>query len=88
MAVYDTDKDAAAAWNDHLAALREGCDHAIQCLVREGSLAAGWEPAETTSMMWSMLAISVWENLTIHQGWSNEQYVRQMQEVMRRTFVV
>jgi AcrR family transcriptional regulator len=88
LAVYDTDKDAAAAWNDRMAALREGCDHAIQCLVREGSLAAGWESTEAASMMWSLLAISVWENLTIHQGWSNEQYIHRMQEVMHRTFGV
>jgi AcrR family transcriptional regulator len=88
LAVYDTDKDAAAAWNDRMAALRRGCHIAILLLQQEGNLSGGWELEQAASMMWSLLAISVWENLTIHQGWSNEQYVRQMQEVMRRTFVV
>jgi AcrR family transcriptional regulator len=87
LAVYDSDRDAAAAWDDRMAALREGCRNTVQCLQREGALASEWTPDEATSWMWAMLSIAVWEDLTIHQGLSPEKYTQQMQSVMRRTFV-
>jgi AcrR family transcriptional regulator len=87
LAVYDTDKDAAAAWDDRMAALQEGCRKTVECLKREGSLASGWEPDEAANLMWAMLAVEVWENLTMRRGWSNNQYIRRMQTVMKRTFV-
>ena len=87
LAVYDADKDAAAAWNDRMAALLGGCRAAIDLLHRENRLSAGWEVEEATEAMWSLLAITVWENLTIRQGWSNDQYIRRMQEIMHSTFI-
>jgi AcrR family transcriptional regulator len=87
LAVYDTDEDAAAAWDDRMAALRQGCLLTVECLQREGNLAAGWKPEEAADFMWAMQAIAVWENLTITCGWTKEQYIRRMQEMMRRTFV-
>jgi AcrR family transcriptional regulator len=86
-AVYDTDRDAAAAWDDRMAVLQEGCRTAVECLEREGSLAPGWVPDEAASLMWAMLAVAVWENLTVLRGWSTDQYIRRMQAVMKRTFV-
>jgi len=87
LANYDTDKDAAAAWDDRMAALMRGCRLAIDLLHQEGRLSAGWEVEEATEAMWSLLAIAVWENLTIHQGWSNDKYIHRIQEIMRRTFI-
>jgi AcrR family transcriptional regulator len=87
LAVYETDQDAAAAWDDRMAALRQGCGNAVQCLQREGTLAAGWKPVEAAGLIWALLAIAVWENLTITCGWSTEQYIRRMQAVMRGTFI-
>jgi AcrR family transcriptional regulator len=87
LAAYDTDKDAAAAWDDRMAVLQEGCRQTVVCLQREGTLAPGWEPDQAADLMWAMLAVAVWENLTVWHGWSTEEYVRHMQEVMRRTFL-
>jgi AcrR family transcriptional regulator len=87
LAVYETDKDAAAAWDDRMAALRQGCGYAVQCLQREAALALGWEPDEAADMAWALLSIAVWENLTIGRGWSTEQYIRYMQIVLVRALV-
>jgi len=87
LAVYDTDRDAAAAWDDRMAALQQGCRQAIGCLIRDQALAPGWNPDEASQLMWSLLSIAVWENLTVQRGWSTAQYIRQMQKVMRRAFV-
>jgi AcrR family transcriptional regulator len=88
LAVYDTDADAAAAWNDRMTALRDGCRVAIRQLAAEGRLAEGWEDIEeATGMMWGLLAIEVWENLTLRLGWSNERYIQRMKAVLHRTFV-
>jgi AcrR family transcriptional regulator len=87
LAVYDTDKDAAVAWDDRMAALQYGCRHTVECLQRDGALSLGWDPDEATNMMWALLSISIWENLTVLRGWSTAHYVQRMQEVMRRTFV-
>jgi AcrR family transcriptional regulator len=87
LAVYETDEDAAAAWDDRMAVLHQGCLLTVECLQREGNLAAGWKPEEAAGFMWAMQAIAVWENLTITCGWTKEQYIRRMQEMMRRTFV-
>ena len=87
LAVRDTDEAAAAAWEDRMDALREGCRCVIDCLQREGLLAAGWSVAEATEMMWAMLSVTLWENLTIERGWTQAQYISRMQEVLKRTFV-
>ena len=85
--VRDTDEAAAAAWEDRMDALREGCRCVIDCLQREGLLAAGWSVAEATEMMWAMLSMTLWENLTIERGWTQAKYTSRMQEVLKQTFV-
>jgi hypothetical protein len=38
-------------------------------------------------MLWSLLSIGTWENLTLERGWPVDLYVDRMKEVTRRTFV-
>lgn len=83
----DTDDAAAAAWNDRMLALRDGCRAAIETLHSEGKLAADWTPRRATDALWTMLLIPNWENLTGECGWSTRQYVRYMKTLATRTFV-
>ena len=87
LAVYKTDPDAAAAWDDRMKVFRDGCGVAVRQLQQEGRLAPGWDAETATGMMWSLLALQVWENLVLRLGWPNEAYIRRMKELMRRTFV-
>ena len=85
--VQDTDEAAAAAWQDRMLAMRDGCRAAIDALHSDGTLAPGWTPKRATDVLWTMLLVPNWENLTGECGWSNQQYVRWMKAVAMRTFV-
>jgi AcrR family transcriptional regulator len=83
----DTDEAAAAAWQDRMLAMRDGCRAAIDALHADGKLAAVWTPAKATDILWTMLLVPNWENLTIECGWSTQQYVKWMKTLAKRTFV-
>ncbi len=85
--VQDTDEGAAAAWQNRMLAMRDGCRAAIDALQSDGMLAPGWTPKRATDVLWTMLLIPNWENLTGECGWSTQQYVRWMKTVAERTFV-
>lgn len=83
----DTDKAAAAAWDDRMAAMRDGCRAAIDALHTDGHLASGWSRTKATDALWAMLLVPNWEALTIECGWSTRQYVRWMTALAARSFV-
>jgi AcrR family transcriptional regulator len=87
LAARESDEAAAAAWNDRMGAVRESCRHTIEALHRDGVLAAEWSRDEAVDLMWTMLSIRNWEQLTIECGWSTSQYVGRMQQLLKRTFV-
>ncbi len=87
LAARETDEAAAAAWEDRMNALREGCRAVIKCVEVDTLLAPGWNPSEAAEMLWSMLSISIWENLTIERGWTQAKYISHMQAVVQKTFI-
>jgi hypothetical protein len=56
-------------------------------LERDGRLAPGWTPDEAADLLWAMLSIRTWEQLTTERGWSTSRYVDRMQELTKRAFV-
>lgn len=82
-----TDEAVAAAWQDRMLAMRDGCRAAIEALHSDGRLAPGWTQKQATDVLWSMLLVPTWENLTIECGWSNQQYICWMQRVAERAFI-
>jgi AcrR family transcriptional regulator len=87
LAVRETDEAAAAAWNDRMEALRECCRYAIEALGRDGMLASEWTPEQATDLLWTMLSVQNWEQLTLECGWSNSQYIARLQTLAKRIFV-
>lgn len=87
LAVRETDEAAAAAWDDRMGAVRESCRRTIEALHRDGMLASEWSREEAVDLMWTMLSIRNWEQLTIDCGWSTGQYVARMQKLLKGTFV-
>ena len=83
----DTDEAAAAAWNDRMQAMRDGCHAAIKALHSDGKLAKEWTQKRATDALWTMLLVPNWENLTVECGWSTQQYIRWMKTVAKRTFI-
>jgi AcrR family transcriptional regulator len=83
----ETDAAAAAAWDDRMAAVRDGCRTVIEALQRDDVLAPHWSRDEAIDLLWTLLSIRNWEALTIDCGWSREQYTERMQVLARRALV-
>ena len=87
MAVQDTDEAAASAWKDRMHAMRDGCVSAIESLLADGELTTELKSEEAIDLLWTMLSVRNWENLTIECKWSNKKYVEQMKLQAKRAFV-
>ena len=87
MVAQDSDEAAAAAWQDRMLAMRDGCRAAIDALQADGALAPGWTAPKATDALWTMLLVPNWENLTLECGWSKQQYIRWMNTLAERAFV-
>jgi AcrR family transcriptional regulator len=87
LAARESDEAAAAAWNDRMNAVRESCRATIEALHRDGALAPQWNCEEAADLLWTMLSIRNWEQLTQVCGWSTGKYVAWMQTLVKRAFV-
>ena len=83
----DADPAAAAAWQDRMLAMRDGCRAAIEALHAEGRLQPQWTPEAATDALWTLLLVPNWENLTGECGWSTAQYVQRMTTLAGQAFV-
>lgn len=84
LAMRDTDAAAAAAWDDRMAALRDGCDAAIRDLSKEGYLRGDLDQGSATDLLWTLLSVRNWEHLRRDCNWSQERYVAAMKDLVRR----
>lgn len=80
----DSDEAAAAAWEDRMRAMREGCQAAVEALNKDGDLAPDWSLKSATDALWTLLLVPNWENLTDGCGWSNQQYIERMKAMAER----
>jgi len=87
LAMKDTDEAAARAWDDRMGAMRQGCEAAILALDRDGKLSADHAPDEATDILWTMLSVRNWEQLTMECGWTQARYIKTLKVVARQVFV-
>lgn len=88
LAMKDTDAAAATAWDERMQAMREGCEAAINALNNDNMLSAEHSPDQASDILWTMLSVRNWEQLTIDCGWPQEKYIEALKSVARRLFVV
>jgi len=84
MAMSDIDEAARAAWDDRMQAMREGCTAAIEALRQDDMLSPAYTPKQATDILWTLLSVRNWEQLTQQCGWSQAQYI-QAQKIMAHT---
>ena len=84
----DTDEAAAKAWDERMQDMREGCEAAIDALNATSMLSPEHSPKQATDILWTMLSVRNWEQLTIDCGWSQKKYVATLKSLARRIFVV
>lgn len=85
--MMDSDDAAAAAWKDRMLAMREGCRAAIELLQAQDKLSPEWTIDSAIDLLWTMLSLQNWENLTLECGWSKQRYVHYLKTQARQTFV-
>jgi len=81
------DEAAAAAWEARMSDMREGCEAAIKALRRDKMLMADYSQKEATDLLWTLLSVRNWEQLTQQCGWSQKKYITRQKRVARRLFV-
>lgn len=82
-----TDPAAASAWNDRMAAMRHGCEAVTTALHKDGKLAKGLNRKTATDLLWTLLSVQNWENLTLNCGWSHRKYTKEMHRIAARLLV-
>lgn len=85
--VRESDEAAAVAWNDRMAAVRDGCRSTLERLQQEGVLTQTWTFAEALDLLWTLLSLRNWELLTMECGWTTDQYIDAMQTTAKRTLL-
>ncbi|MGH7788310.1 MAG: TetR/AcrR family transcriptional regulator, partial [Candidatus Binatia bacterium] len=63
------DPDAARAWADRMAALRQGFAMLARSLRRDGVLAPDWTAPSAADFLWAGSSLPTWELLAIDRGW-------------------
>lgn len=87
LAMKDTDDAAATAWDDRMQAVREGCEVAVEALNADGVLSPARSPTQATDILWTMLSVRNWEQLTIDCGWPQAEYIGTLKSLARRILV-
>ena len=87
LAMKDTDKAAAAAWDQRMQDMREGCEAAIKALQADRMLSPDHTVKQATDILWTMLSVRNWEQLTLECGWSRKKYVKTLKSLARQIFV-
>ncbi len=83
----DTDEAMAAGWENCMGCLREACEAIIAALGSEGLLTGGWSQAQAVDLLWTLMSVYNWEQLTVECGWAQADYIAHMKTICKRTFV-
>lgn len=87
LAMHDTDDEAAQAWDARMRDMREGCEAALVALQRDRQLTNDYDLDQATDILWTMLSVRNWQQLTVQCGWSQERYMESQKAMARRLFV-
>ncbi|WP_338548998.1 TetR/AcrR family transcriptional regulator [Roseovarius phycicola] len=88
MVMKETDEDAAQAWSERMGDMREGCAAAVEALKRDGALTKSLTVNEATDILWTLLSISTWEQLTKDCGWSQAAYISHLRILCRHILII
>jgi AcrR family transcriptional regulator len=87
LAMRDTDEAAADAWDERMRDMREGCEAAINALHADNMLSSDYTREQATDILWTMLSVRNWEQLTIDCGWHQQQYAKSLKSLAQHIFI-
>ena len=70
----DGDAEAAAAWDDRMQAVRQGCVSAVAALAADKILRPDLNEKVASDLLWTLVSVENWERLVRDCGWSQAEY--------------
>ena len=86
-AMRDTDKEAAAAWEDRMQAVRQGCVAAVRAIAEDGYLKKELTEVAAVDLLWTLLSVENWERLVLECCWSQSDYERTLKQISEATLL-
>ena len=87
MAMQETDSEARMAWEGRMLAVREGCEAAVNALAGDHALSPEIDEEKATDLLWALLSVRNWEQLTLECGWSQDDYVDELKRTARKALL-
>ncbi|MBN35196.1 MAG: TetR family transcriptional regulator [Rhodospirillaceae bacterium] len=87
LALRAIDDAAAAAWDQRMQDMREGCAAAVEAMHRDGDLTPELSPERAADILWTLLSFQTWDQLTQTCGWTQTAYLKTMKEMARRVLM-
>ena len=84
MVMSASEEDAETAWNDRMAAMRDGCKAAINAMNKDGYLAKSLKPKEATDILWTLLSVRNWEHLVLDCNWPQKRYLKHVIQMAKQ----
>jgi AcrR family transcriptional regulator len=88
LAARAVDPDAAAAWDEKMAALYDGCLAIMRCSARDHMLAPGWTPEQAADFLWTIISIENWEHLRLERHWSQAEYLARIASTLKTALII
>lgn len=86
-AMRDTDKEVAAAWEDRMQAVRQGCEAAVRAIVEDGYLKEELTEVAAVDLLWTLLSVENWERLVHECGWSQSVYEQTLKQIAEASLI-
>ena len=86
-AMRDTDKEVAAAWEDRMQAVRQGCEAAVRAIVEDGYLKEELTEVAAVDLLWTLLSVENWERLVFECDWSQSAYEQTLKQITEATLM-
>jgi len=86
-AVKETDDAAMRAWDDRMQAVWQGCEAAVKALKADDVLKTEYAIDDASDILWTLLSVYNWEQLTIECGWAQEKYVDYVLNIAKQVMV-
>lgn len=86
-AMKDNDEAARLAIDDRMSAVRHGCEAAVKALKKDETLSSTYSQKQAIDVLWTMLSIQNWEQLTSECEWTQKQYISRMQDIAVKMLV-
>jgi len=87
-AMRNTDKEAAAAWEDRMQAVRQGCEAAVRAISKDGYLKKELTEVNAVDLLWTLLSVENWERLVLECSWSQSEYEQTLKQISEATLLL